>query len=131
MKGISVLIIDDETSVLKLLTIVLSRNGYQVDTADSGEEGINKLQSNDYGLVITDMVMGKMSGYFMLESVRKMKGGSIPVIAMSGDPNLMDGHLFDAFILKPCSLKLLVETVQKLLSPTGDAIPVLNNQNLI
>ena len=124
MKGISVLIIDDETAVLKLLAMVLSKNGYQIDTADSGEEGINKLQSNDYDLVITDMRMGKMTGYFMLESVRKMKGGSIPVIAMSGDPNLIDGHQFDAFILKPCTLKLLVETVQNLLSPTIDAIPV-------
>ncbi len=124
MKGIRVLVIDDETAILNMLVKVFSRKGYQVDTAEIGEEVINKLKSNEYHLVLTDMVMGKMSGTEVLEKVRALKGDDIPVIAMSGTPWLMDGHQFDAVIPKPFSLKLLVEIVQNCLSPTGDFVQV-------
>ncbi len=119
----SILVIDDETAILKMLAMALSRKGYQVDTADSGEKGVKKLQSNEYNLVITDMVMGKMSGDDVLENVRNLKGESIPVIAMSGTPWLMDEHLFDAVIPKPYSLKLLFEMVQNFLSPLSKKMP--------
>jgi len=114
-----VLVIDDETAILRMLAMALSRKGYQVDTADSGEKCLKKLQSNDYGLVITDMVMGSMSGDDVLENVRELKGDSIPVIAMSGTPWLMDEHQFDAVLPKPYSLKLLFEIMEKMISPTG------------
>jgi DNA-binding response OmpR family regulator len=114
-----VLVIDDETAILRMLAMALSRKGYQVDTADSGEKGLKKLQSNDYGLVITDMVMGSMSGDDVLENVRELKGDSIPVIAMSGTPWLMDEHQFDAVLPKPYSLKLLFEIMEKMISPKG------------
>ena len=120
----SILVIDDETAILKMLDMALSRKGYQVDTADSGENGVKKLQTNEYHLVITDMVMGRMSGEDVLEHVRSLKGDTIPVIAMSGTPWLMDGHLFDAVIPKPYSLKLLFEMVQDFLAPLSNNIPL-------
>jgi DNA-binding response OmpR family regulator len=122
MKGVKVLVIDDETVISKMLSIALSTKGYQVDTAESGEEGMNKLQSNDYHLVITDMLMGKMSGEDVLEKVRELKGDSIPVIAMSGNLWMIDEHLFDAVLTKPYPLEQLFETVQNVLSPIGDFI---------
>ncbi|MDZ7664934.1 MAG: response regulator [Desulfotignum sp.] len=124
MKVFRILVIDDEKPILRMLDMALSGKGYQVDTADSGEEGLKRLQSNDYDLVITDMVMGKMSGEDVLLQVRELKGDSLPVIAMSGTPWLMDKLLFDAVLPKPYTLKELFETVQNSLSPTGDFIPV-------
>ena len=129
MKDCRVLVIDDETAILNMLTMALSTKGYQVDTANSGEEGMNKLHSNDYDLLITDMVMGKMSGENVLQEVRQLKGDSLPVIAMSGTPWLMDTHLFDAVLPKPYSLKVLFETVQDFLSPPGDFIPASSPPN--
>ena len=120
MKESRVLVIDDETAISKMLDMALSQKGYQVDTADSGEEGLKRLQSNDYDLVITDMVMGKMSGEDVLQEVRQLKGDGIPVIAMSGTPWLMDKLLFDAVLPKPYSLKVLFEMAQNFLSPKGD-----------
>jgi DNA-binding response OmpR family regulator len=69
------------------------------------------------------MVMGKMSGENVLQEVRQLKGDSLPVIAMSGTPWLMDKLLFDAVLPKPYSLKELFEMVQNFLSPTGVFIP--------
>lgn len=122
MKEIKILVVDDETAILNMLDLALSRKGYQVDTAESGEQGLKNLQSNDYNLVITDMVMGKMSGEDMLREVRQLKGDNVPVIAMSGTPWLMDKHQFDAVLPKPYSLKVLFEMVQDFLSPTGGFI---------
>ncbi len=123
MNGIRVLVIDDETAILSMLDRVLSQKGYQVDTAESGEKGLKKLQSNDYDLVITDMVMGKLSGEDVLQEIRQLKGDTVPVIAMSGTPWLMNKHLFDAFLPKPYSLNVLLEMVQNFLSPAGNSIP--------
>ena len=122
MKVNRVLVIDDEKGILEILAEVLSGKGFQVDTADSGEEGLKRLRSNDYGLVITDMVMGEMSGKDVLREVRQLKGDDVPVIAMSGTPWLMDKYLFDAVLPKPYSFNVLFETVQDFLSPTGDFI---------
>ncbi|HKJ97762.1 MAG TPA: response regulator [Desulfotignum sp.] len=119
-KAAKVLIIDDETAILKMLALALSRKGFGVDTADSGEKGVKMLQSNDYGLVITDMVMGKMSGEEVLQEIRQLKGNTVPVIAMSGTPWLMNGHLFDAVLPKPYSLKVLFDLVQNYLSPISE-----------
>jgi len=122
VKEIKILVVDDETAILNMLDLALSRKGYQVDTAESGEQGLKNLQSNDYNLVITDMVMGKMSGEDMLREIRQLKGDNVPVIAMSGTPWLMDKHQFDAVLPKPYSLKVLFEMVQDFLSPTGGFI---------
>jgi DNA-binding response OmpR family regulator len=123
MKGIRVLVIDDERAILRMLALVLSRKGYHVDTADNGELGIKMMKSNQYHLVLTDMQMGKVSGEDVLRQARLLKGDSIPVIAMSGTPWLMDNLPFDAVLPKPYSLKLLLEMMQNFLSPTGVLLP--------
>ncbi len=115
-----VLVIDDETAILRMLAMALSRKGYHVDTADNGELGIKMMKSNQYHLVITDMQMGKVSGEDVLRQARLLKGNSIPVIAMSGTPWLMDKHIFDAVLPKPYSLKLLFELVQNFLFPLSE-----------
>ncbi len=123
MEGIKVLVIDDEPAISRMLSMALSKKGYQVDTADNGETGVKKLQSDEYHLVITDMLMDKMSGEKVLEKVRELKGDDIPVIAMSGNPLMIDKQLFNAILPKPSSLKTIFEMVQNVISPTVDFEP--------
>jgi DNA-binding response OmpR family regulator len=111
------LVIDDETAILKMLAMALTRKGYQVDTAENGEQGIEKLRNVDYRLVITDMRMDRMSGDEVLQEVRQIKGDSVPVIAMSGTPWLMDDTRFDAVLAKPYMLKDLFDLVGKFIPP--------------
>jgi len=115
MEGIRVLVIDDEASILAMLSKVLSRKGYKTDIAHNGEEGIEKIKSNEYHLVLTDILMGKMSGDEVLKNVRNLKGNGIPVIAMSGTPWLLDQSIFDAVLPKPCSIQELTEVVSNLI----------------
>jgi DNA-binding response OmpR family regulator len=116
------LVIDDETAILKMLALALSRKGYQVDTAENGEQGIEKLRTGDYRLVITDMRMDRMSGVDVLREVKQIKGDNLPVIAMSGTPWLMDENKFDAVLAKPYLLKDFFEIVKKFVPPVAEEV---------
>lgn len=112
-----VLVIDDEKAILRMLAMALSRKGYEVDTAENGEQGVEKLHIADYDLVITDMRMGRMTGDDVLLEVRQLKGDLLPVIAMSGTPWLMDNSRFDAVLAKPYQLKDLFDLIKKFIPP--------------
>ncbi|MFO7911460.1 MAG: response regulator [Desulfotignum sp.] len=111
-----VLIIDDEPGILRMLAFALSRKGYMSDTAQTGAEGIQKFLSNTYDLVLTDIKMPGMSGDEVLHQLRKTNN-AIPVVGMSGTPWLLDDHLFDAVLEKPCSMKKVYTVIEKFLPP--------------
>lgn len=110
-----ILVVDDEKSILKLLTKVLSRNGYRVDTACNGEEAIEKIKGYRYDCVLTDFVMPGCSGTEVVTAVKAIYGDSVPVIGMSGTPWLLDCEQFDATVGKPASIMELIHTIQKML----------------
>jgi CheY-like chemotaxis protein len=109
-----ILVVDDEEAILKLLTKVLIRNGYRIDTADNGEEAIKKIKECRYDCVLTDFVMPGLSGSDVAATAKTLYGDSVPVIGMSGTPWLLDCSLFDATVEKPCSIIKLIHTIQKM-----------------
>lgn len=109
----SILIIDDEPSVLLFLRLCLSRRGYRVDTAKNGQEGINKIRANGYSVIITDIKMGSLSGDCILSYLRDVLGDTTPVIGMSGTPWFLDRKKFDGVIYKPCSVKDILSVLQQ------------------
>jgi DNA-binding response OmpR family regulator len=110
-----ILIIDDEPGILKMLSFALTRNGYFPETAQSGAEGIRKFLTDTFHLVMTDIKMPDMTGNQVIHELKRIKGNRVPVIGMSGTPWLLDSNLFDAVLEKPCSIKEVLEVVQKLL----------------
>jgi signal transduction histidine kinase len=69
---IRVLVVDDEESLLAVLSQVLSKNGHDVTAAASGEEGWEIFQADPFPLVITDIVMKKMTGIELLQKIKEM-----------------------------------------------------------
>jgi len=67
------LIIDDEDIVLKSCQRILRDSGYHIDTASNGEEGLAVLETNDYDLVVTDLMMPGMSGMDVLKIIKEKK----------------------------------------------------------
>ena len=108
-----VLIIDDELPILKMLKLQLTRMGFNVDIAESGEEGIEKINSNAYDLILTDIKMPDISGDQILQYVKTKKGSTLPVVGMSGTPWLLDQNDFNAVLSKPCSMKETVATINQ------------------
>jgi two-component system response regulator PilR (NtrC family) len=108
-----ILIIDDEASILRLMTRSLSKHGYLVDTASNGGEGIKKIDANDYSLIITDIKMPVISGDQVFDHLRNKTKKTTPIIAMSGTPWLLNQSGFDAVLQKPSPLKDMLDLIKK------------------
>ena len=67
--GASILVVDDSTQIVNLITHILTMQGHNCDSASSAEEAQGKLASNSYDLVLSDMKMGGMSGIELIEDI--------------------------------------------------------------
>ncbi len=68
---IKILVIEDEKRVADLLKIGLEENGYQVLVAYDGEMGWRLFQSNDFQLIISDIILPKLNGFELCQKIRK------------------------------------------------------------
>jgi len=82
-----ILLIDDELFFLEMFSSTLKGEGYEVDSASCGYEGLSMLSSGRYGLVITDLVMPDISGLEVLSRVREIDP-TIDVILVTGNANM-------------------------------------------
>ena len=116
-----ILIIEDEAAIRRLLTKILSEENdtYEVEDAEDGVIGFEKIKNNDYDLVLCDIKMPKMDGVELLEAVKKIKP-EIPMVMISGHGdmetaiNTMRLGAFD-YISKPPDLNRLLNTVRNAL----------------
>jgi DNA-binding NtrC family response regulator len=82
-----ILIVDDETSILDTLRILLKRDGYQVHTAVGGQQGLDGLREVQPDIVLTDIRMPGVSGIEVLNAAREMDP-TLPVILMTAQASL-------------------------------------------
>jgi len=116
-----ILIIEDEAAIRRVLVKILSEenDSYQVDEAEDGVVGLEKIKNNDYDLVLCDIKMPKMDGVEVLEEVKKIKP-EIPMVMISGHGDMetaihtMRLGAFD-YISKPPDLNRLLNTVRNAL----------------
>ena len=116
-----ILIIEDEASIRRVLTKILSEENdtYQVEDAEDGLAGFEKIKINDYDLVLCDIKMPKMDGVEVLQAVKKIKP-EIPIVMISGHGDMetaiqtMRLGAFD-YISKPPDLNRLLHTVRNAL----------------
>ena len=101
MKNQNILVVDDEESIRLSLQHQLAKKGFAVDTAESGEEAIEKLDKDaSYDLVITDLRMYGESGVDVFKKAREVNVNT-PVLIITGFGG--DSPLFkEAMELKPC-----------------------------
>ncbi|MFQ5451555.1 MAG: sigma-54-dependent transcriptional regulator [Nitrospinaceae bacterium] len=78
----SILVVDDEKSLRDFLTIMLENEGYEVQTAESGEKAVDLIHERAFDLVITDYRMREANGIEVLEAVKR-NHASIPVVLMT------------------------------------------------
>jgi two-component system response regulator AtoC len=100
-----VLVVDDEQSLRKVLAATLSREGYQVEVAEDGEEALIVLERDGADVIVTDLVMPKMDGLSLLRRVVQ-KHPDVPVIVVTAHGKIdsaveaMKAGAFD-FVTKP------------------------------
>jgi len=116
-----ILVIEDEAAIRRVLIKILSEENstYEVDEAEDGLVGTEKVKDEDYDLVLCDIKMPKMDGIEVLEAIKKIKP-EVPVVMISGHGDLdtavntMKLGAFD-YISKPPDLNRLLNTVRNAL----------------
>lgn len=116
-----ILVIEDEAAIRRVLVKILSEENdtYQVDEAEDGLMGIEKIQKDDFDLILCDIKMPKMDGVEVLVATKTLKP-EIPVVMISGHGDLdtavntMRLGAFD-YISKPPDLNRLLNTVRNAL----------------
>jgi DNA-binding NtrC family response regulator len=111
-----ILIIDDEKAIRKTLSEILSFEGYKIDEAPDGEEGLKKFKEKTYDLVLCDIKMPKLDGIEFLQKAGEINT-DVPIIMISGHGNIetaVDAVKKGAFdyISKPPDLNRLLITIR-------------------
>jgi two-component system copper resistance phosphate regulon response regulator CusR len=116
---IKILVIEDEKRVADLLKIGLEENGYQVLVAYDGEMGWRLFQSNDFQLIISDIILPKLNGFELCQKIRKADE-EIPILmltALGTADDKLEGFDVgaDDYMVKPFDFRELLARVRVLL----------------
>ena len=113
---IKILVIEDEKRVADLLKIGLEENGYQVLVAYDGEMGWRLFQSNDFQLIISDIILPKLNGFELCQKIRKADE-EIPILmltALGTADDKLEGFDVgaDDYMVKPFDFRELLARVR-------------------
>lgn len=123
MSKIKILVVDDEEDLCEILQFNLESEGYEVDTANSAEEAMEK-NLNNYNLLILDVMMGGISGFKLADTLRKNeKTATLPIIfitAKDTENDMLTGFNIgaDDYISKPFSIREVTVRVKAVLRRT-------------
>ena len=130
MAGERVLVIDDSPTITKVVQLVLTKAGYEVETAPDGEAGLAALRAHRPDVILLDFVMPKMNGYqFCRELAADPELRDIPVVLMSAKGDQVGERFVKVmgivdYITKPFSPEAITAVVQHTIGkygPTGSA----------
>jgi DNA-binding response OmpR family regulator len=120
-----IILVDDEPEILNLVRDYLSREGYNVLTADNGREGIELIEREKPDLVLLDWMLPGMSGLEICKRLRETS--TIPIIMLTAKSEEIDRVLglefgADDYIVKPFSLRELVARIKTVLRRSNGSL---------
>jgi DNA-binding response OmpR family regulator len=119
-----ILIVEDEPNMRLGLRDNLEFEGYEVDFAEDGDTGLQKIVENTYSLVLLDVMLPNLSGFDICKTVRK-KGITTPIILLTAKGDEIDKVLglelgADDYVTKPFSLRELLARIKAVLRRNED-----------
>lgn len=114
----SILVMEDDVNIQELIVEFLKAEGYDVDYASDGLEGIQLFKKKEYDLVLLDIMMPNLDGYSVCKMIRK--SSNVPIIfltALNEESEQLKGFELecDDYITKPFSFNLLIQRVKAVL----------------
>lgn len=116
---VSILVVEDQINIRKLMEARLEREGYVVFQAENGEEALGVLDSQHIDLIISDIMMPQMDGYELTQSLREADF-NIPILMVTAKENFEDKEKgfrlgIDDYMVKPVNLNEMILRVAALL----------------
>jgi two-component system, OmpR family, response regulator len=113
-----VLVVEDEVELLEVISRALGEQGYAVDSAADGEQGLFRATSWDYDAVVLDLMLPKIDGWQLLETIRKQKKTPVLILtardAVTDRVRGLDGGA-DDYLVKPFELAELFARLRALI----------------
>jgi DNA-binding NtrC family response regulator len=115
----TILVVDDDKSILRTFTRILQKSGYEIETAETGKEAIEKAEKSHYDLALVDIRLPDMDGTDLLAKLKKQLQHTVKIM-ITGFPSLETGvkaldEGADAYLVKPVKpQELLVLLEEKL-----------------
>jgi DNA-binding response OmpR family regulator len=116
----TILIVDDDKSILRTFARILQKNGYEIDAVETGKEALEKADAKKYDLALLDIRLPDMEGTELLAKMKKQLQTTIKIM-ITGFPSLETGvkaldEGADAYLVKPVKpeeLLMLIEEKMK------------------
>jgi DNA-binding response OmpR family regulator len=120
MKNISILLVDDDKSLVETFNMILKGEGYDVDVAATGNEALEKIGNSHFDLVILDVVLPDMRGDEVVRGLRRLHR-NVKILLITGYSTFKDSidilNLgISEILLKPISPEELLRAVREALS---------------
>lgn len=117
MADARILVIDDDKSIRKIFRLNLEEEGYVVDTAETGEEALRKVERYHYNIALIDIKLGDVDGTDLLERIRE-KSPWMKKIIVTGFPSMQNAIKAvnkgaDSYILKPVKIDRLLKIIEE------------------
>lgn len=122
-------VVDDEAKILRFVAANLKSVGYEVVTASSGKELLEEFDLHSPDLILLDIMMPEMDGFFVLEEVRKFSNVPIIMLTARGNPQDKVRGLnlgADDYLTKPFSLDELFARVNAVLRRTSPQVHIVS-----
>ena len=131
-----ILVVDDEPSVVEVVSLYLNREGYQVAVARDGLEALRLIEVRQPTLVVLDLMLPHVDGLEIIRRLRNDKGSSVPVIMLTARSQETD-RIYglelgaDDYVTKPFSPAELVARVKAVLRRSGAGTTAENDDNTL
>ena len=127
LEGLAILIVDDETDALDLITVELAQHGAKVTAVTNAEDALKALDQGNFDLLISDISMPKIDGYDLIRQIRKNEAGinqKIPAVALTAYARVQDRMQaimagYSTHIAKPVDANELLTVIASLAGRLG------------
>jgi DNA-binding response OmpR family regulator len=113
----TILVVDDDKSILRTFTRILQKSGYEIDVAETGKEATEKAVTGRYDLMLVDVRLPDMDGTDLLSMMQKTKPEAVKIM-ITGFPSLENGvkaldEGADAYLVKPVKPEELLMLIEE------------------
>lgn len=119
---IKLLVIDDDSAVTDLLSLLLKSQGFEVFATNNSAEGLTMIREQQPDLVILDLMMPEIDGWEVCRSVRQFSQVPIIILSALNDPSMIASVLdagADDYLTKPTPSRVLVAHINRLAKRNG------------
>jgi DNA-binding response OmpR family regulator len=120
--AIKLLVIDDDSAVTDLLSLLLKSQGFEVFATNNSTDGLGMIREQQPDLVVLDLMMPEMDGWEVCRSVRQFSQVPIIILSALNDPSMIASVLdagADDYLTKPTPSRVLVAHINRLAKRNG------------